>query len=148
MEDIAGESNVADFAYDSRQGEFVTNSSYDQQFNGIAESFDNTDAIDFGAAFPQAQAEVGQGFVKAGFAFEGNPTSLEYAPNVPEVVLNTAFTQIVPVNGLPFTVAGGVFNFKNVLFVVPPLVITEEQLDEGLKLIDEGLAELMDKMVV
>jgi taurine--2-oxoglutarate transaminase len=41
-----------------------------------------------------------------------------------------------------------VFNFKNVLFVVPPLVITEEQLDEGLNLIDEGLAELMDKMVI
>ncbi len=41
-----------------------------------------------------------------------------------------------------------VFNFKNVLFVVPPLVITEEQLDEGLDLIDEGLAELMDKMVL
>jgi taurine--2-oxoglutarate transaminase len=37
-----------------------------------------------------------------------------------------------------------VFNFKNVLFVVPPLIITEEQLDEGLTLIDEGLAELMD----
>jgi taurine--2-oxoglutarate transaminase len=40
-----------------------------------------------------------------------------------------------------------VFNFKNILFVVPPLVITEEQLDEGLNLIDEGLAELMDKQV-
>ena len=49
-----------------------------------------------------------------------------------------------------FLVSHGVyvFNFKNVLFVVPPLVITEEQLDEGLDLIDEGLAELMDKMVV
>jgi taurine--2-oxoglutarate transaminase len=41
-----------------------------------------------------------------------------------------------------------VFNFKNILFVVPPLVITEEQLEEGLILLDEGLAELMDKMVV
>ena len=41
-----------------------------------------------------------------------------------------------------------VFNFKNILFVVPPLVITEEQLDEGLNLIDEGLAELMDKQTV
>lgn len=40
-----------------------------------------------------------------------------------------------------------VFGFKNILFVVPPLVITEEQLDEGLNLIDEGLAELMDKSV-
>jgi adenosylmethionine-8-amino-7-oxononanoate aminotransferase len=49
-----------------------------------------------------------------------------------------------------FLIAHGVyvFNFKNVLFVVPPLVITEEQLDEGLNLIDEGLAELMDKMVI
>jgi taurine--2-oxoglutarate transaminase len=49
-----------------------------------------------------------------------------------------------------FLIAHGVyvFNFKNVLFVVPPLVITEQQLDEGLSLIDEGLAELMDKLVI
>ena len=40
-----------------------------------------------------------------------------------------------------------VFNFKNILFIVPPLVITEEQLEEGLILLDEGLEELMDKMV-
>jgi taurine--2-oxoglutarate transaminase len=48
-----------------------------------------------------------------------------------------------------FLIANGlyVFNFKNILFVVPPLVIIEEQLDEGLNLIDEGLAELMDKQV-
>ena len=48
-----------------------------------------------------------------------------------------------------FLISNGVyvFNFKNVLFVVPPLVITEEQLDEGLTLIDEGLAELMDTQV-
>jgi taurine---2-oxoglutarate transaminase len=45
-----------------------------------------------------------------------------------------------------FLIVNGVyvFNFKNVLFIVPPLTITKEQLDEGLKLIDEGLAELMD----
>ena len=48
-----------------------------------------------------------------------------------------------------FLISNGVyvFNFKNVLFVVPPLVITEEQLDEGLDLLDEGLAELMDTQV-
>ncbi|MBI5354360.1 MAG: aminotransferase class III-fold pyridoxal phosphate-dependent enzyme [Chloroflexi bacterium] len=48
-----------------------------------------------------------------------------------------------------FLVANGVyvFNFKNILFVVPPLVITKEQIDEGLNMIDEGLAELMDKQV-
>jgi taurine--2-oxoglutarate transaminase len=43
-----------------------------------------------------------------------------------------------------FMIANGVyvFNFKNILFVVPPLVITQEQLEEGLSLLDEGLAEL------
>lgn len=40
-----------------------------------------------------------------------------------------------------------VFAFKNIMFIVPPLVITKEQLDEGLNLMDEGLAELMDKEV-
>jgi 4-aminobutyrate aminotransferase-like enzyme len=33
------------------------------------------------------------------------------------------------------------------LFVVPPLIITREQIDEGLDLIDEGLSELMDQQV-
>jgi taurine--2-oxoglutarate transaminase len=49
-----------------------------------------------------------------------------------------------------FLVSHGVyvFNFKNILFVVPPLIITEQQLDDGLNLIDEGLSELMDKLVV
>jgi adenosylmethionine-8-amino-7-oxononanoate aminotransferase len=48
-----------------------------------------------------------------------------------------------------FLIANGVyvFNFKNVLFIVPPLVITKEQLNEGLNLLDEGLAELMDTQV-
>jgi taurine--2-oxoglutarate transaminase len=36
-----------------------------------------------------------------------------------------------------------VFNFKNILFVVPPLIISRQQLDEGLDLLDEGIAELM-----
>ncbi|MBK8616176.1 MAG: aminotransferase class III-fold pyridoxal phosphate-dependent enzyme [Anaerolineales bacterium] len=49
-----------------------------------------------------------------------------------------------------FLIANGVyvFNFKNILFIVPPLTITKEQIDEGLKLIDEGLAELMDTQAV
>jgi taurine---2-oxoglutarate transaminase len=35
-----------------------------------------------------------------------------------------------------------VFNFKNVLFIVPPLVITEEELESGLKVLEEGLLAL------
>jgi hypothetical protein len=114
LEDISGESNVASFSYSEVFGSFKTDASYAPQWNGIAEDFATTDTIDFGAAFPEAQADVQDGFVRAGFAFEGNPTSLEYEPTASEVVLNTAFTQITPKAGLPFTVSGGVFNFKNV----------------------------------
>jgi taurine--2-oxoglutarate transaminase len=39
------------------------------------------------------------------------------------------------------------FNFHNILFVVPPLCITEAQLDEGLAIIEWAL-EITDKMVV
>ena len=38
------------------------------------------------------------------------------------------------------------FNFHNVLFVVPPLCITEAQLDEGLAIIEKALAETTDEM--
>ncbi|HEY5983425.1 MAG TPA: aminotransferase class III-fold pyridoxal phosphate-dependent enzyme, partial [Anaerolineales bacterium] len=36
-----------------------------------------------------------------------------------------------------------VFNFKNVLFIVPPLIISEKELESGLTLLDEGIAELL-----
>ena len=41
-----------------------------------------------------------------------------------------------------------VFNFKKILFVVPPLIITESQLEEGLSMIDEGLGSLMDPLAL
>jgi len=39
------------------------------------------------------------------------------------------------------------FNFHNILFVVPPLCITQAQLDEGLSIIERGLA-ITDRMAV
>ena len=114
LEDISGENNLTNLAFDRVFGTFSTSQAYEQQWNGIAEDFTNTSNIDIAASFPESQAEVGPGYIRAGFAFEGNPTSLEYEPTANEVVLNTSFTQIVPKQGLPFTVAGGVFNFKNV----------------------------------
>jgi taurine--2-oxoglutarate transaminase len=64
-----------------------------------------------------------------------------------ELVVDQASKQPLDPTALKeFMLSQGVymFNFKNILFVVPPLVITVEQLEEGLKLLDEGLAELMD----
>jgi taurine--2-oxoglutarate transaminase len=37
-----------------------------------------------------------------------------------------------------------VFNFKNILFIVPPLIITQEELEWGLRLVDEGLSALAE----
>jgi hypothetical protein len=95
-------------------GTFRTSASYEQQWNAVIDEFQELGNIDLGAAFPESQAEIGLGYVRAGFAFGGNPTSLDYRPTANEVVLNTGFTQIVPANGLPFTVSDGVFNFRNV----------------------------------
>lgn len=114
LEDISGENNQSNPSYNRVFGQIKTEAAYNQQWNGIAENFESTSQIDFGASFPESQAEVGQGYVRAGFAFEGNSTNFEYQPQANEVVLNTSFTQVVPKDGLPFTVAGGVFNFKNV----------------------------------
>ncbi len=114
VEDISGESNFANPTYDRVFWEFKTSSSYEQQFNGIVEEFNDSSRIDFSAVFPESQATIGQGFVKAGFAFEGLPTTREYEPTTNEIVLNTDFTQVVPKSGQPFTVSGGIFNFRNV----------------------------------
>ena len=39
------------------------------------------------------------------------------------------------------------FNFHNILFVVPPLCINETQLEEGLKIIENALEQVTDKLV-
>ncbi|MCA8978293.1 MAG: hypothetical protein KDC98_26430, partial [Planctomycetes bacterium] len=114
LEDISGESNVGNLTHHRVFGTFRTVAGFVQQWNGIADSFTTKDAIDFGAVFSEPMAEVGPGYIKAGFEFEGNRTTLDFEPNVIEVVLNTSFTQVVPKEGLPFNVAGGVFNFNNV----------------------------------
>src|SRR5262245_36239674 len=114
MEDISGESNVGNAAYNSTFATFQTQPLYEAQFDSLVENFENADNIDFDAAFLEPQAEVGNGFVRAGFEFEGTTTQLNYAPTTPDVTLNTDFTQIEPANGLPFNVSGGVFNFKDV----------------------------------
>jgi taurine--2-oxoglutarate transaminase len=35
-----------------------------------------------------------------------------------------------------------VFNFKNILFIVPPLIITQDELETGLAILDKGLQEI------
>ncbi|MBL8732407.1 MAG: hypothetical protein JNN13_08565 [Planctomycetes bacterium] len=114
LEDISGESNVANSAYNRVFGTFQTKRAYEQQFDGVVEDFLDASQIDFQASFTEPMADVGPGYIKAGFAFEGTTTGAEFEPTAPETILNTDFTQVVPKNGAPYNVSGGVFNFKNV----------------------------------
>ncbi len=114
LEDISGESNVANAAYNRVFGTFRTRRAYEQQFDAVVQDFLATSQIDLAAAFPEPVAEVGEGYVKAGFNFEGAATNVEFEPTAPETILNTNFTVVTPKEGAPFNVAGGLFNFKNV----------------------------------
>lgn len=111
--DISGESNVSNAAYDRIFGSFQTQLAYEQQFDALIASFDITDQIDFDAAFGEPVGEVGEGFVRAGFGFEGTSTQIEFEPRVP-TVLNTDFTVVTPKVGAPYNVSGGIFNFASV----------------------------------
>jgi len=114
FEDISGESNVANAAYNKVFASFRTQDNFEPQFDALVEEFKNADFVDFDAPFLEPPAELSNGTLRASFDFEGTPTGLEYRPQAAEVRLNTDFTQIVPHIGLPFNVSGGVFNFKNV----------------------------------
>jgi len=114
LEDISGESNVANVAYERIFGTFKTKRAYEQQFDGLVENFLDLSLIDPTAPFAEPMAEVGPGYVKAGFDFEGTVTGAEFEPQAPMTVLNTNFTLVQPKNGSAYNVSGGVFNFASV----------------------------------
>ncbi len=114
LEDISGESNVANVAYERIFGTFQTKRAYEQQVDGLVDNFLATSNVDQTAAFAEPMAEVGPGYLKAGFDFEGTITGAEFEPSAPMTVLNTNFTLVSPKNGSPYSVSGGVFNFASV----------------------------------
>ena len=122
LEDISGESNVANVAFERVFGTFQTKRAYEQQFDGMVDSFLASSNVDMAAAFSEPAAEVGPGFLKAGFNFEGTVTGAEFEPTAPETVLNTDFTLVTPKVGSPYNVSGGVFNFNEVTIPVGKIV--------------------------
>ena len=115
LEDISGESNVTSGAAFQRTfATFLTRRSYDQQFDAAVDDFLDSSQVDLTAAFAEPFAEVGPGYLKSGFAFEGSTTGAEFEPTAPETVLNTDFTQVTPKQGAAYNVSGGIFNFQNV----------------------------------
>lgn len=114
MEDMSGESNVADQAYSSQFGTFRVQGRHAPQFDAMVERFEALGQVDLAAPFTEPVAEVGEGYLRASLAFEGSDTSLDFDPADLRTVLNTDFTQVRMRSGRVVNVAGGVFEFKNV----------------------------------
>ena len=115
VEDISGESNAADPSFNREFAQFDTVAALEPQFDAIVASFDGRGVqADLDAPFLEPPAELGNGFIRASFGFEGSETTLDYEPNTRDVVLNTNLTQITPRGSPSFNVSGGVFEFRNV----------------------------------
>lgn len=114
LQDIAGESNVKDASYNPVVWTFDTEQVFDVQFDGVILDFETAELMDAEAAFRDPVAELDGGVLRASFDFEGQATPFNYAPDTREVVLSTDFTTVVPTNGPPIAVAGGVFSFNNI----------------------------------
>ncbi len=115
VEDMSGESNVSDPAYNRVFASFTTTTDFPPQYDALVENFvQGSGTLDPGAAFLEPFAQIQDGRLSASFDFEGTSTTLEYQPTVREVILNTDFTTITPRNSPPINVTGGVFNFSQV----------------------------------
>ncbi len=113
FEDIAGESNVSDPAYKRIFGSFKTKRATPFQYDALVEDFRDRSRMNLEAAFMEPLADWKDGRLKASFSFGGTMTLFDYEPQK-DVVLNTDFTQVVPKQGVPFTVSGGVFHFHDI----------------------------------
>ncbi len=114
VEDMSGESNVTDAAYDRIFATFRTTDSFTPQYDALVENFNQTSTINEDAAFLEPQAVRRNGKITASFNFDGGETRLSYRPTQREVILDTDFTQITPENSQPINVSGGVFSFSRV----------------------------------
>jgi hypothetical protein len=157
VEDMSGESNVTDAAYDRIFATFRTTDSFEPQFDAIVEEFDAQSAIDPDAAFLEPRAVQQGGKIAASFNFAGGETRLSYRPTQREVILDTNFTQITPENSQPINVSGGVFSFSRVEIPEGVLVrgigtnpmtwlVTGDFIVNGTLAVDGGLGARVDTL--
>lgn len=114
LRDIAGESNVVVPRYERVIATFRTEAQAAARFDAVVFDFESNDYTDPGAAFRDPPADFIGGELRASFAFDGVQTPLDYEPTAATNVLSTDFATLVPSNGLPFDVTGGVFRIHDV----------------------------------
>jgi hypothetical protein len=113
LRDLSGEANLGAAGYDRVFGTFRTVAAWGQQWNGIVERFDAEAPLDRLAAFGEPMAEVGPGYLRAGFDFEGSDTTFDLTAPQSSLVLNTNTTTLTPTEGTARTFVGGVFALRN-----------------------------------
>ncbi|MBK9129679.1 MAG: hypothetical protein IPM13_18120, partial [Phycisphaerales bacterium] len=94
LEDLSGESNRGNADYQRVIFEFRTEAAREPQFDAVVENFDSAENVDIEAPFLEPIADLGVGYARASFAFEGSETEFNYRPTVREVVLNTDFADL------------------------------------------------------
>ena len=114
LQDISGESNVNDASYQRIVATFKTEDAYSAQFDAVVLDFESNALMDPEAAFRDPVAELTNGVLRASFNFEGLQTPFDFEPQTRETILSTDVTTVVPKNGPPLTVTGGVFRFRNI----------------------------------
>lgn len=114
LQDIAGESNSREPNYQRVVSTFKTEARHAVQFDAVVFDFESSDYSDPDAAFRDPPADIVDGELRASFTFDGIETPLNYEPNAATNVLSTDFTTLVPSNGLPFDVVGGVFRINDI----------------------------------
>ena len=114
LQDLAGQNNRSTIGYERVVATFQTEESYASRFDAISVNFATTDLLDPEAALRDPVAALNEGLLTASFEFEGQDTPFDYRPSAVSTVLNTVRQQVQPVQGSPFTVIGGVFNFRDI----------------------------------
>jgi hypothetical protein len=146
LRDLAGEANLGAAGYDRVFGTFRTVAAWGQQWNGIVERFDAEAPIDRLAAFGEPMAEVGPGYLRAGFDFEGSDTTFDYTAPPGLSVLDTHIATLVPRTGQPRTFEGGVFDLRHL--TLPTGSVVEAVGDNPLVLLCAGTVEIAGTLSV
>jgi hypothetical protein len=110
LHDLVGESNEQTPGYARLARTFRTAAAWQPQWSAVVARFD-AEALDAEAGFAEAAA-VATGDELEPAAFPGG-SDLDFAPVVQEVVLHTSVGTLVPVEGAPVQVTGGVYHLRN-----------------------------------
>jgi hypothetical protein len=114
LQDLAGQNNRSTIGYTRIVATFETEEAFASRFDAVSVDFASTDLLDPEAALRDPFATVQNGLLTASFEFEGSDTPFDYRPTAVSTVLSTVRQQVAPVQGSPFTVIGGVFEFRDI----------------------------------